>query len=58
VSAVCLQQNAREVGALDEKQRQCSGRRKTAFGAVGRVTPLTITQDGDPRTKVPPHWRN
>src|SRR6266481_1776081 len=56
VSAVCLQQNAREVRrAKDEKQRQLLWLgRKTAFGAVGRVTPSYYTQDGViPRTKVP-----
>jgi len=56
VSAVCLQQKAREVRrAKDEKQRQLLWLgRKTAFGAVGRVTPSYYTQDGViPRTKVP-----
>src|SRR6266481_3887517 len=56
VSAVCLQQKAREIRrAKDEKQRQLLWLgRKTAFGAVGRVTPSYYTQDGViPRTKVP-----
>ncbi|HYL93029.1 MAG TPA: FAD-linked oxidase C-terminal domain-containing protein, partial [Alphaproteobacteria bacterium] len=56
VSAVCLQQRAREVRrARDEKQRQLLWLgRKTAFGAVGRVSPSYYTQDGViPRTKVP-----
>jgi glycolate oxidase len=56
VSAVCLQQKAREVRrARDEKQRQLLWLgRKTAFGAVGRVSPSYYTQDGViPRTKVP-----
>jgi glycolate oxidase len=56
VSAVCMQQKAREVRrARDEKQRQLLWLgRKTAFGAVGRVTPAYYTQDGViPRTKVP-----
>src|SRR5947199_28818 len=56
VSAVCMQQKAREVRhAKDEKQRQLLWLgRKTAFGAVGRVSPSYYTQDGViPRTKVP-----
>lgn len=56
VSAVCMQQKAREVRrARDEKQRQLLWLgRKTAFGAVGRVSPSYYTQDGViPRTKVP-----
>jgi glycolate oxidase len=56
VAAVCMQQNAREVRrARDEKQRQLLWLgRKTAFGAVGRVSPSYYTQDGViPRTKVP-----
>ena len=53
---VCMQQKAREVRrARDEKQRQLLWLgRKTAFGAVGRVSPSYYTQDGViPRTKVP-----
>ena len=56
VSAVCMQQKGREVRrARDEKQRQLLWLgRKTAFGAVGRVSPSYYTQDGViPRTKVP-----
>jgi glycolate oxidase len=56
VSTVCMQQKAREVRhAKDEKQRQLLWLgRKTAFGAVGRVSPSYYTQDGViPRTKVP-----
>src|SRR3954465_11883589 len=56
VSAVCMQQKAREVRhAKDEKQRQLLWLgRKTAFGAVGRVSSSYYTQDGViPRTKVP-----
>jgi len=56
VAAVCMQQKAREVRrARDEKQRQLLWLgRKTAFGAVGRVSPSYYTQDGViPRTKVP-----
>jgi glycolate oxidase len=51
-----MQQKAREVRrARDEKQRQLLWLgRKTAFGAVGRVSPSYYTQDGViPRTKVP-----
>ncbi|MGE5322454.1 MAG: FAD-linked oxidase C-terminal domain-containing protein [Actinomycetota bacterium] len=56
VAAVCMGQKAREVRrARDEKQRQLLWLgRKTAFGAVGRVSPSYYTQDGViPRTKVP-----
>src|SRR6266853_300467 len=56
VSAVCMQSKAREVRhAKDEKQRQLLWLgRKTAVGAVGRVSPSYYTQDGViPRTKVP-----
>src|SRR5438270_14185 len=56
VSAVCMRQKAREVRrARDEKQRQLLWLgRKTAFGAVGRVSSSYYTQDGViPRTKVP-----
>jgi glycolate oxidase len=56
VAAVCMQQKARDVRrARDEKQRQLLWLgRKTAFGAVGRVSPSYYTQDGViPRTKVP-----
>ena len=56
VGGVCMQQKAREVRrAKDEKQRQLLWLgRKTAFGAVGRVSPSYYTQDGViPRTKVP-----
>jgi glycolate oxidase len=53
---VCMQQKARDVKrAKDEAQRQALWLgRKTAFGAVGRVSPSYYTQDGViPRTKVP-----
>jgi len=56
VCAVCMQQKARDVKrAKDEAQRQALWLgRKTAFGAVGRVSPSYYTQDGViPRTKVP-----
>lgn len=56
VRAVCMQQKARDVKrARDEAQRQALWLgRKTAFGAVGRVSPSYYTQDGViPRTKVP-----
>ncbi|HKE32838.1 MAG TPA: FAD-linked oxidase C-terminal domain-containing protein [Candidatus Angelobacter sp.] len=56
VRAVCMQQKARDVKrAKDEAQRQALWLgRKTAFGAVGRVSPSYYTQDGViPRTKVP-----
>jgi glycolate oxidase len=56
VRNVCMRQNARAVKrAKDEQQRQALWLgRKTAFGAVGRVSPSYYTQDGViPRTKVP-----
>jgi glycolate oxidase len=56
VRAVCMRQKARDVKrAKDEAQRQALWLgRKTAFGAVGRVSPSYYTQDGViPRTKVP-----
>jgi glycolate oxidase len=56
VRAVCMAQKARDVKrAKDEAQRQALWLgRKTAFGAVGRVSPSYYTQDGViPRTKVP-----
>jgi glycolate oxidase len=56
VSAVCTQAKAREVRrAKTEQERQLLWLgRKTAFGAVGRVSPAYYTQDGViPRTKVP-----
>jgi glycolate oxidase len=56
VRNVCMQQKARDVKrAKDEAQRQALWLgRKTAFGAVGRISPSYYTQDGViPRTKVP-----
>ena len=56
VKAVCMAQNAREVRrAKDEAQRQALWLgRKTAFGAIGRISSSYYTQDGViPRTKVP-----
>lgn len=56
VNKVCLQQNAREVRrAKDEAQRQALWLgRKTAFGAIGRISTSYYTQDAViPRTKVP-----
>jgi glycolate oxidase len=56
VRAVCMAQKARDVKrAKDEAQRQALWLgRKTAFGAVGRISPSYYTQDGViPRTKVP-----
>ena len=56
VRAVCMAQNAREVRrAKDEAQRQALWLgRKTAFGAVGRISSSYYTQDGViPRTKIP-----
>src|SRR6266478_4305760 len=56
VEAVCLKQNGREVRrAKNEQERQLLWLgRKTAFGAIGRVSSSYYTQDGViPRTKIP-----
>ena len=56
VSAVCRRAGAREVRrAKDENERQLLWKgRKTAFGAIGRVSPSYYVQDGViPRTRVP-----
>jgi len=56
VQAVCLQQKAREVRrAKTEEERALLWKgRKTAFGALGRVSPSYYTQDGVvPRSKIP-----
>jgi glycolate oxidase len=56
VERVCLQTGAREVRrARDEQQRALLwAGRKTAFGAIGRVSPSYYVQDGViPRTKMP-----
>ena len=56
VEAICRENNAREVRvAKDDTERaelwKC---RKRAFGAVGRISPNYITQDGVvPRSKLP-----
>ena len=56
VQAVCLQQKAREVRrAKTEEERALLWKgRKTAFAALGRVSPSYYTQDGVvPRSKIP-----
>jgi glycolate oxidase len=56
VNRVCMQQKAREVRrAKDEAERQALWLgRKTAFGAIGRISTSYYTQDAViPRTKVP-----
>ncbi|HWX56237.1 MAG TPA: FAD-linked oxidase C-terminal domain-containing protein [Verrucomicrobiae bacterium] len=56
VEAVCLQQHGREVRrAKNEQERQLLWLgRKTAFGAIGRISSSYYTQDGViPRTKIP-----
>ena len=56
VRAVCLQERAREVRrAKTEEERTLLWKsRKTAFGALGRVSPSYYTQDGVvPRSKIP-----
>ncbi len=53
---MCLQQKAREVRrAKTEEERALLWKgRKTAFGALGRVSPSYYTQDGVvPRSKIP-----
>ena len=56
VQAVCREQYAREVRrAKNEEERALLWKgRKTAFGALGRVSPSYYTQDGVvPRTRIP-----
>ena len=56
VSGLCRRCGAREVRrALDENERQLLWKgRKTAFGAIGRISPSYYVQDGViPRTKIP-----
>ena len=56
VEKVCLLQKAREVRrAKSEEERALLWKgRKTAFGALGRVSPSYYTQDGVvPRSKIP-----
>ncbi len=61
VREVCLQQKAREVRrAKNEEERALLWKgRKTAFGALGRVSPSYYTQDGVvPRSKIPATLRH
>jgi glycolate dehydrogenase FAD-linked subunit len=56
VSSVCLAQKAREVRrAQTEEERALLWKgRKTAFGALGRISPSYYTQDGVvPRSQIP-----
>jgi glycolate oxidase len=56
VRLACMSQNAREVRrAKSEQERQLLWLgRKTAFGAIGRISSSYYTQDGViPRTKIP-----
>ncbi len=56
IGEVCRQQSAREVRrARTEEERLLLWKgRKTAFGALGRVSPSYYTQDGVvPRTRIP-----
>ena len=56
VSELCRKCHAREVRrARDENERQLLWKgRKTAFGAIGRISPSYYVQDGViPRTRVP-----
>ncbi|HJW98956.1 MAG TPA: FAD-linked oxidase C-terminal domain-containing protein, partial [Terriglobales bacterium] len=56
VSELCRKTRAREVRrAADETERQLLWKgRKTAFGAIGRISPSYYVQDGViPRTRVP-----
>src|SRR5437763_7172247 len=56
VSELCRKTRAREVRrARDENERQLLWKgRKTAFGAIGRISPSYYVQDGViPRTRVP-----
>jgi glycolate oxidase len=56
VSDLCRRSGAREVKrARDEQERQLLWKgRKTAFGAIGRISPSYYVQDGViPRTRIP-----
>ncbi|HVH89474.1 MAG TPA: FAD-linked oxidase C-terminal domain-containing protein [Terriglobales bacterium] len=56
VSKLCRRSGAREIKrARDESERQLLWKgRKTAFGAIGRVSPSYYVQDGViPRTRIP-----
>jgi glycolate oxidase len=56
VSTLCTRSGAREVRrARDENERQLLWKgRKTAFGAIGRISPSYYVQDGViPRTRIP-----
>lgn len=56
VQAICKSEGAREIkSAKDEQERQELWKaRKRAFGAIGRISPSYVTQDGVvPRTKLP-----
>lgn len=56
VSQLCSNSGAREVRrARDENERQLLWKgRKTAFGAIGRISPSYYVQDGViPRTRIP-----
>ncbi|HVF11387.1 MAG TPA: FAD-linked oxidase C-terminal domain-containing protein [Abditibacteriaceae bacterium] len=56
-AAICKESGAREVRlAKDERERKLLWKaRKGAFGALGRVTPSYVTQDGVvPRSKLAP----
>jgi glycolate oxidase len=56
VSNLCSRSGAREVRrARDENERQLLWKgRKTAFGAIGRISPSYYVQDGViPRTRIP-----
>jgi glycolate oxidase len=56
VSELCRRSGAREVRrARDENERQLLWKgRKTAFGAIGRISPSYYVQDGViPRTRIP-----
>ena len=56
VEEICRSHKAREIrSAKDEAERQALWKaRKRAFGAIGRISPSYVTQDGVvPRTKLP-----
>src|SRR6185437_12744585 len=56
VSQICRRSGAREVKrARDDQERQLLWKgRKTAFGAIGRISPSYYVQDGViPRTRIP-----
>lgn len=56
IEAICMQNRAREIrrAQSEEERAQLWKCRKRAFGAIGRISPNYLTQDGVvPRSKLP-----